>query len=374
MKLVLAARNLQRSGGRVWVSLFGIAFATFLMCIQGSLLYSFVRAASRVVDSIDADLWIISKGTPTFDYVSPIPERYADLALGIAGIRDAGRGIAGWASIRRPDGDSNLVMVIGVEKKYQGRLPDIAKIADRSGYSDFAVVLDASDATRLGYDRSLREVQISGRRGYYLAETNGFASFIGSPLIFTSYVDAHQYLRLERTQASFIALHVVPGYRPAVVRDALRSRFPDVDVWTSSELSWRSRLFWLAQTGAGGALTVAAVLGFGIGLVLVAQAIYGITAENIDEFATMKAMGASDRDVHTVVLVQSFICGIVGGVFGLSGVEPFTTLLRVMVSWISVPLWMYLVVVGALALLCVLASLIAARPALQVEPARVFRA
>ncbi len=357
----------------MWVSLFGIAFAAFLMCVQGSLLYSFTRAASRVVDAIDADLWIISKGTPTFDYVSSIPERYAYLALGVDGVRDAGRGIAGWAPIQRPNGDKTLVMVIGVESGYRGKLPAVVDEANALGFADSALVIDASDARRLGYG-SAKAVQIAGHRGFFLAETNGFASFIGSPLVFTSYVDAHRYLRLERTQTSFIALHVLPGYQSTAVRDALRLRLPNVDVWTSSELSWRSRSFWLAQTGAGGALTIAAVLGFAIGLVLVAQVIYSITAENIEEFATMKAMGASDRDVHFVVLVQSLACGIIGGFFGLVAVAPFAVLLRLMVSWLTVPFWMYIIVIGALALLCVLASLVAARPAVQVEPARVFRA
>jgi ABC-type lipoprotein release transport system permease subunit len=45
-----------------------------------------------------------------------------------------------------------------------------------------------------------------------------------------------------------------------------------------------------------------------------------------------------------------------------------------MVAWMSVPYWMYAVVAGALVLLCVLASLIAARPAVSVDPGRVFRA
>jgi len=344
------------------------------MCVQGSLLYSFTHAASRIVDSVDGDLWIISKGTPTFDYVTPIPERYAYLALGVDGVRDAGKGIAGWAPIERPNGDKMLTMVVGVEKQYRGRLPDVADLEADKGFGDSALVIDASDARTLGYGGASKTAQIAGRRGYFLAETSGFASFLGSPIIFASYVDAHRYLRMERTQTSFIVLHVRAGYDPVAVRDALRSRMPDVDVWESSELSWRSRLFWLVQTGAGGALTIAAVLGFGIGLVLVAQAIYSITAENIEEFATMKAMGASDRDVHFVILVQSLTSGIIGGLFGLAVVEPFAVLLRVMVSWLSVPFWMYVIVVGALVLLCILASLIAVRPALGVEPARVFRA
>jgi hypothetical protein len=48
--------------------------------------------------------------------------------------------------------------------------------------------------------------------------------------------------------------------------------------------------------------------------------------------------------------------------------------LRFIVAWLVVPYWIYVVVAAALALLCVLASLIAARPAVRVDPGRVFRA
>jgi putative ABC transport system permease protein len=374
MKVTLAVRNLRRSGGRLWVSLFGIVFATFLMGVQGSLLYSFSLAASRIVDSVDADLWIVGKGTPTFDYVSPIAERYAVLSLGVDGVRDAGRGIAGWAPIQRPNGDRTLVMLIGVESRYRGRLPTVAELAAARGLSDSGLVIDASDASTLGYDGTLQTAQVAARRGYFLAETRGFASFLGSPLLFTDYIDAHRFLRLERTQTSFVVLHVEPGRSTAAVRDALRSRLTDVDIWTTNEFSAQSRMFWLVQTGAGGALSIAAILGFGIGLVLVAQTIYSITAENIEEYATMKAMGASNGDVQTVVLAQSLICGIVGGLVGLLLIGPAATVLRFIVAWLVVPYWMYFIVAAALVLLCVLASLIAARPAVRVDPGRVFRA
>ena len=99
---------------------------------------------------------IVGKGTPTFDYVSPIPERYAFLALGVDGVRDAGRGIAGWAPIQRPDGDRTLVMLIGVERRYRGGLPAVADLAAAKGLSDSALVLDATDARTLGFDGTLR--------------------------------------------------------------------------------------------------------------------------------------------------------------------------------------------------------------------------
>lgn len=373
-KAVLALRNLTRSGGRLWVSLFGIAFATFLMAIQGSLLHSFTLAASRVVDAVDADLWIVGKGTPTFDYVSPIPERYVFLALGVDGVRDAGRGIAGWAPLQRANGDRTLIMLIGVERGYGGGLPTVSQLAAGQGLSDSALIIDATDARTLGFSGQPQTVQIAARRGHFITQTEGFASFLGSPLIFTEYTDAHRYLRFERTQVSFLLLKVAPVAEPVSVRDALRARLPDIDVWTKEEFSQRSRQFWLLQTGAGGALTLAAILGFCIGLVLVAQTIYSITSENIEEYATLKAMGASNGDVRSVVLIQSIVCGILGGVIGLILVQPAATLMKSIVTWIAVPHWMYVVVSIALFFLCVLASLIAARPAITVDPGRVFRA
>jgi putative ABC transport system permease protein len=374
MKATLAVRNLLRSRGRLWVSLFGIGFATFLMCVQGSLLYSFTLTASRVVDSVHADLWMIGKGTPTFDYVTSIPERYSRYALGIEGVLDSGLGASGWAPIQRPNGDRTLVMIIGVEEKFRGVLPPTKQLAAGAGLSDSGIILDETDAATLGFHDRLQPAQVGFRRSYLFAKTSGFASFIGTPLVFADYTDVRRFLRLEQTDASFILLNVRPGYEASVVRDALRTRFADVDVWTQGELSTRSRLFWLVQTGAGAALLLAGVLGFGIGLVLVAQTIFSITAENVEEYATMKAMGASNLDVHFVVLVQSLVCGICGGVLGLLLVEPYVSAARSIVTWLAVPYWMYPFVGLALLVLCVLASLIAVRPAINVDPGRVFRA
>jgi putative ABC transport system permease protein len=374
MKTTLALRNLWRSGGRLWVSLFGIVFATFLMGLQGSLLYSFNLAASRIVDAVDADIVIVGKGTPTFDYVSPIPERYAVLALGADGVVDAGRGIAGWAPIERPNGDRTLTFLVGVEESFRGRLPAVFDIAAEHGFADSVLVIDTTDARTLQFSQASRGVQIASRRGELVDRTHGFSSFLGSPYVFTDYVDARRYLKLEQTQVSFLMMRIAAGQDAAAVRDRLRERFTDVDVWTRAEFAAKSRGFWLVQTGAGGALSLAALLGFCIGLVVVAQTIYSITAENIEEYATLKAMGASNGDIRKVVLVQSLVCGLAGGAIGLLLVRPFAAVIRPVVTWIMVPVWIYLMVAGALIGLCVLASLIAARPAIAVDPGRVFRA
>jgi putative ABC transport system permease protein len=371
---LLAYRNLRRAGTRWLVSLFGIFFATFLMAIQGSLLYGFSTAASRIVDAIDADIWIVAKGTPAFEFVSPIPERYADLALGIDGVALTGRGMASWAPIQRSNGDRTLIFAVGVEEAFRGRIPLLSSLSAAAGISDSGLLIDATDAKMLGFDPLHRHVQVSGHRAHLIGTTIGFSSFLGAPLVLGSYRDMRRYLRYDRPDVGMVFARVAAGHNSEAVRDRLRARFADVDVWTADEFSIHARIFWLIQTGAGAALSLAAILGFSIGLVMVAQTMYALTTENIEEFATLRALGASDADVLSIVLIQSLICGFIGGAVGLVFVEPFTGLARTSITWLIVPYWMYALIPLLILILCIGAAQIAVRPALAVDPGRVFRA
>src|SRR5262249_30487114 len=126
---LLAYKNLRRAGGRLIVSLFGIFFATFLMAVQGSLLYGFSTAASRIADAVDADIWMVARGTPATEFVSPIPERYAELALGVEGVFTAGRGVASWVPFQKINGDHTFVFIAGIEEAFRGRIPAISDIS-----------------------------------------------------------------------------------------------------------------------------------------------------------------------------------------------------------------------------------------------------
>jgi putative ABC transport system permease protein len=373
-RALLAYRNLRRAGGRWWVSLFGIFFATFLMSIQGSLLYGFAAAASRTVDAVDADIWMVAKGTPAFEFVSQIPERYADLALGIDGVSATGRGVASWAPFQRSDGERTYVLAVGIEDAFRGRIPSLTMRAAAIGVADSAVEIDESDAHTLHYQKGVAHVQISNQRAFLIGTTTGFSTFLGPPLVMGRYTDVRRYVRYDRPDVGMVLVRVGAGADPAVVRNRLRQRFEDVDVWTAAEFSSRSRIYWLVQTGAGAALSLAAVLGFAIGLVIVAQTMYALTAENIEEFATLRTFGASDADIRSIVMTQSLICGTIGGSAGLVLVKPFTDLARSSITWMFVPSWMYALIPVLVLLLCIGAALIAVRPALTIDPGRVFRA
>jgi putative ABC transport system permease protein len=201
----------------------------------------------------------------------------------------------------------------------------------------------------------------------------GFSSFLGSPYAFASYEDAAHYSKAGRQEVAYLTVRVAKGYDVGTVRDKIALELPEADVWTHAQFARRSKLYWVGQTGAGAAILTAAVLALLIGLVLVSQTIYATTMEHLEEFATLKALGASKGFVVKIVITQALVFGVVGGFVGVLSSLPVVKLAQNAVAWIYTPLWLVPVVLGPSFLMCVLASMASIRKALLVEPARVFR-
>ncbi|MBJ3778160.1 ABC transporter permease [Acuticoccus mangrovi] len=371
-----AWRNLVAHPPRFAIACVGIGFAAFLMALQVSLLYGFTMAASRIVDAVEADIWIVGRAVPAFEFVSPIAERIAWLTEGTPGVAHAGTGIAGWVPFEKPDGDLTTVFLVGVDDRFAGRLPRVRPTVMAAAAVETPIAVDSTDAAVLrgGEGRAPAEVEVNGLRADIALVTDGLASFLGTPYVIADLRDARRLSRYAAERVSFAVVSVAAGEDPEAVASALAARFPNVSVFTRHALSRRSRVFWLLKTGAGGALSLAAVLGFLIGLSVVAQTIYSATSEQVEAYATIKALGGTDGFVFRIVALQSLLCGTIGALCGLSLVGPSAELAQNIVTWAVAPRWIYPAVFLTILLLCLLAAMIAARPALDAEPARVFRA
>jgi putative ABC transport system permease protein len=172
----------------------------------------------------------------------------------------------------------------------------------------------------------------------------------------------------------YILARIGKGYPVAEVKHRLSQRLPEVDVLTREEFAHQSRVYWLGKTGAGSAIGTAALLGFLIGLVIVSQAIYANTMETLDEYATLRALGASRTFVVRIVIVEALICGVAGSILGLFASAPAILYANRFIPWIHAPWWLPVVIMAASLLMCSLASIASVRSLLSVDPGRVFRA
>lgn len=136
--------------------------------------------------------------------------------------------------------------------------------------------------------------------------------------MFTSFKNAQNYATLREDQTLYILAKVVRGVSIEYVRRALAARLSDVDVVTNGEFSQMTRFYWMFTTGAGVAVLLAALLGLIVGVVVVAQTIYATTMDHIREYGTLKAIGATNRYLHGVIIQQAIISAVIGYALGMA--------------------------------------------------------
>jgi putative ABC transport system permease protein len=370
----LAWRNLRYERTRFAVTLCGIAFSVFLMVFQGSLLCGFIRSASRVIDVSDAQLWIAAKGVPCFECATPVPVRFREIAMGTPGVAAVQRVITGAAVWKKPSGKGQLVYIIGSEPGIGGKFPLPYVRGGDGPVRPEMVLLDQSNAELLEVAYAGIDVEINRRRARVADIVTDFGSFIGQPYMFTNYKDAVRYLNLGSENVHFLAVHAAPGTDLRQLQAELQRRLPEVNVWLRNEFSRKAQTYWTMLTGAGSAILTAAFLGFLVGTVVVSQTIYATTMENLEEFATLKAMGAARSYIQRVVLAQAWISGLIGSFIGIAITIPLVDFIRSSISWVYMPWWLPAGMILVSLFMCSMAAMVSVRKAVNVEPAKVFRA
>jgi putative ABC transport system permease protein len=367
-------QNITHDRSRFVVTIVGVSFASFLMVFQGSLLAGFTRAASRLIEASDFDIWITARGVQAFEFGANIDDRLRQMAAGVPGVSETGRVCMAFAVYRRPSGKQQVIALVGADPNVGNRFP-LPRVNGRiEDASPDAVAYDKSDQDLIEVSYLPQEVEINRFRAKVEERLEGFGGFLGVPTLFTSYENAARFLNLGPDQAMYIVVRVAPQDSVTETRARLKQRFPEVDVLTRDQFARKSRAYWMTKTGAGGAILAAAVLGFLIGLVVVSQTIYANTMEHLEEYATLKALGASGAFISRVVLVEALICGAVGSILGIAIVLPAMSGARSLIPWIYTPLWLPVVSFVLSLVMCSLAAISSIRTALTVEPGRVFRA
>ena len=369
----LAWHNMMHDRMRLLVTVMGIAFAVCLMIFQGSLLSGFLHASAKLIDSTQTDIWITARGVACFDFPASFSKRFSELSRGVPGIRQTGRIATSMVQYRRPDGTHQVVSLVGADPNVGSSFPVPYATGSKGVIEPDGVLIDRTSAELLGAGHS-SEIEINNMRAHLIGEVEGFGSFTGTPYVFASYTDAARYIGLRPEEAMYIVLRLNAGYSPELVKRKLQERLPEVDVLTRSEFARRSQIYWVSQTGAGGGIMAAAILGFLVGMVIVSQTIYATTMENLEEFATLKALGASRWYIVKIVLTQALLCGAIGCALGIAATFPLVEQARKAIPWVQTPWWLPPGMVAPSLVMCCGAAVASIRAALTVEPGRVFRA
>ena len=310
----LAFQNLFQDKLRLIATVFGIGFSMALVTIQMGLYVSFDRMVTVMIDHADADLWIVPKGSKSFeDDPSLIDEQERFRALSFAGVQEIVPLVVGFARWRAPSGATSPIFLVGSGAPDGGLQPwNIVEGNFASLVIPGAVAIDRSYFDRLGTSRIGQSAEINDRRVDVRETTHGIRSFTTMPYVFVSPSLARAATGTPANKASYFMVHLARGISATAIRDQLRARLTDSDVLTPDEFRSRSRTFWVSGTGAGAALLLGSLLSLIVGTVIVSQTLYSSTKDHFPVFATLRAIGSSGGYIIEVIVIQAVISAMIG--------------------------------------------------------------
>ncbi len=373
MVYTLALRNFIHDRVSLIVTLVGIVFSVVLMAIQIGLYYGSQQVITGMIDHSGAQLWIVPIGAQSFDDSALLKggEKYAALSRpGVASAIDLGVQTMGW---KRADGAQQVVVVVGTDPSDQGLAAwNLIEGTANDIYKPNGIIADKAYLADLQLKAIGESGEINGQRVVLVGITDHIRSFTTLPYLFTSLNRARILMQAGPNQSGFVMIKLKPDTNPEAVRADLQKSIRDVDVLTNEEFRDRSIHHWLFATGAGAALIAGAVLGLIVGVVVVAQTLYASTKDHLNEFATLRALGASSGYIIKVILVQAVLSAVIGYAIGM--IEALviiwatrdTQLTILLTPWLAFALFLITLA------MCVFSAISAIVKVTRIDPAMVF--
>jgi len=386
-RIPLAWKNLTHSIPRLLIAVSGVAFAVVLMFMQAGFRNALFDSTVQPIKEMDADLIVVSRARYSLSRSSRFPlDRLLALRSveGVDHVRPLYIEMLA-AILRRGSHRGRPIRVIGIDvhdcpldntdiQAQLGELdaPGIA-LMDRRSKEIYGFDIDELSAGRpQAGELSDRAVTVAGtfklgtdfaNEGTLIMSMENFARYFpfrgqGRPL---SIVDVG-------------LLNVQSGADPEHVRELVRQQLPEgLEVFTRSKFRTREVTFWGGSTPIGIFFGIGTVMGFVVGVIICYQVIFTDISDHMAEFATLKAMGYSERYFLTMIVAESIYLSLFGFVPGLLvslGLFQLIATTTGLLMSMNLPRAAFILLLTVV--MCVISGLIALRKLMAADPASLF--
>jgi len=309
---LLARRNLMRRRVRLIVSIGGVALALTLVLALDAIFEGVSRQLTSYIDRSGADVWVAQSGVRNLHMVASwMPDSATDEVRNVGGVAEAQPILYSTDSIVAAD-ERGWAYVIGLPADASMGGPwDVVEGTGRPGAGE--AVIDRRFAQRAGVGLG-DTVTLLGREFRIAGLTEGTASLVNS-VVFVSFDDFAAQRAGEPT-VSFVLVRVAEGASADDVARAIGERVGGVSVQTTEAFGRAERQLVLDMSGD--VISIMNIIGFVVGLAVVALTVYVATLALRREYGSLKAFGAPNRYLYRVVLTQAGLSVAIGFLAGIA--------------------------------------------------------
>ena len=392
----LAGRDILHAWGKFLFTGIGLGLLIGVTLIMAGVYRGMVDDGKVLLDNSGADIWVVQKDTlGPYAESSSIPDDAWRAIATMPGIRTVANVTYLTTQVRHEGGDVRA-MVVGIAPGSVGTpgWPSFLIGGRQITRGHYEAVADLAAGFQLGDVLKIR-------RNHYtvVGLTRRMVSSSGDPMVFVPLKDAQEaqflkdndaiLMQRRRTEANpafnrpgvpglldaviatqtsnssvnAVLVRLRPGFEPEQVAEPIR-RWKRLTVYDRAQME--SILIGKLIATSAKQIGVFLVILAAVSAAIVAFIIYTLTMDKIREIAVLKLIGTRNRTIAAMILQQALVLGVIGFVVGkisATFAAPIFPKYVLLVPADSIAGF------AAVLAICVLASVVAIRVALKVDPA-----
>ena len=396
----LAARDIQHSWAKFVLTGLGLGLLIGVTLTMAGVFRGMVDDAQALLNNSGADLWVVQKDTQgPYAEASNLKDDVVRSIAGMPGVAMAANITYFTMQIKAVGGKEARAMVVGIE-------PGAAGLPGQPGHllagrqltrSHYEAVADIKTGLSLG-----DKVEIRRHTYEVVGLTRRMVSSGGDPMVFIplkdaqeaqflkdddaivndrvrtaanpafnrpavpGLLDAVQNLQTSSRNVNAVLVRVTEGWSAVQVAEPIR-RWKHLTVFTREDMEdiLVDKLIATSAKQIGMFLAILAV----VSAAIVAFIIYTMTLGKIREIAVLKLIGTRNLTIASMILQQAMGLGVIGFVVGKVAATLWAPVFPKFVLLLTQDA---IVGFGATMLICMLASTLAIRVALRVDPAQAI--
>lgn len=356
-----------------------LAFSTLLITQQTGVFWGVMRLTTTMLRNTNAQIWVSDPHVEEVNMTMPMRNIDLERVRSVSGVAWAVPLYHALLQAKLYNGKSLVVELVGVDtatltgvppKMVKGKLEDLWKdggvIVDEIGLQRLSQSLNKPLDIGDIFDINDHEVRIVG---IVKAEP----SFFGYPFVYTTYDRAVEIVPQARRNLAYI---LVKPKENVNAEDLVKriEKETQLRALSSENFFWSTMKWFFFNTGIPVSFGATIALGFLVGIAIAGQTFYSFINENLGNIGALKAMGASNKLLQRMLLLQASVAGFIGygiglffaGIFGISTF--FVRQIPFFVTWQVLLVSLFMIVI-----ICLFTAYLGIRRVSKLEAAEVFR-
>lgn len=379
----LAWMQLTSEGKRFGVAIAGITFAVAMMLFQMGLQNALFKQVVGPLLLLDGEVVMVGDNYEYFGVGRGFPQVRLHQARAVEDVIDTNIIKLGTSSFKNVDtGQERDIFIIAFDPSKDVFLPEDIKSQQNLLKRDGDVLFDDLSRSQYGnvakaFGRSDGDVrtEIGGKRADIVGLIEIGPTFAADGNVMMSLQTfAEVWPQSSAGVADVGVIKLREGADADAVVAQLKKICPtDVKVMTKKNFIQAEKDYWSVRTPIGFVIGASMAVAIFVGAVIVYQILYTDVSDHIPEYATLKAIGFSDKFFIWIIVQESFILSILGFIPGMLLAELLYYLTRTVANMPTEMSVSSLVIVFVLSVsMCTVAGLLATRKLRNANPADIF--